>query len=117
MGTHPIFESDFDCLTVFGRGLSREEASQFLSRSARASNWGGFEESKSGNLERECIEENCTPEEFHEVYDDRALSNSMLEDYINCVAINSIGDSSDIDSLRSCIEQIGQSQKMETSTR
>jgi len=37
MGTHPIFESDFDCLTVFRMSLSRSRAARFLENSKKAS--------------------------------------------------------------------------------
>ena len=45
--------------------ISREEASKFLVRSRRANSWGE-EIRKSGNLERECIEETCDFNEFNE---------------------------------------------------
>merc|ERR1719436_1831509 len=50
--------------------IEQDQASSVLSRHARASNKRGFEEVKSGNLERECIEETCDQHELFEVYDD-----------------------------------------------
>ncbi|XP_061083154.1 vitamin K-dependent protein S isoform X2 [Conger conger] len=47
--------------------LTQSTASQFLSRRRRAN--ALFEESKKGNLERECIEEMCNKEEAREVFE------------------------------------------------
>lgn len=47
--------------------LSQDTASQFLSRHRRANSL--FEESKKGNLERECIEEVCNKEEAREIFE------------------------------------------------
>ncbi|MEQ2212817.1 hypothetical protein XENOCAPTIV_005474 [Xenoophorus captivus] len=47
--------------------LSQNTASQFLSRRRRANSL--FEESKKGNLERECIEEVCNKEEAREIFE------------------------------------------------
>ena len=44
--------------------LGRKEASEFLERKRRSSN-----EETRDDLELECIEKQCTPEEFDEVYD------------------------------------------------
>uniref|UniRef100_A0A4W5JGD5 Gla domain-containing protein n=1 Tax=Hucho hucho TaxID=62062 RepID=A0A4W5JGD5_9TELE len=49
------------------RFLSQNRASQFLSRHRRANHL--FEESKKGNLERECIEELCNKEEAREIFE------------------------------------------------
>ena len=43
------------------------QASEFLSRGKRASNRKHFEEIRPGNLERECIEEDCNKTELLEV--------------------------------------------------
>lgn len=47
--------------------LSQNKAHQFLSRHRRAN--AGFEESRKGNLERECIEEMCNKEEAREIFE------------------------------------------------
>jgi len=47
--------------------LSQSTATQFLSRQRRANSL--FEESKKGNLERECIEELCDKEEAREIFE------------------------------------------------
>uniref|UniRef100_A0A8C5GFV6 Vitamin K-dependent protein S n=1 Tax=Gouania willdenowi TaxID=441366 RepID=A0A8C5GFV6_GOUWI len=54
----------FVCLSLV---LSQNTASQFLSRHRRANSL--FEESKKGNLERECIEELCNKEEAREIFE------------------------------------------------
>ena len=63
--------------------VSKESASEFL-RVRRANS--RFEEWKAGNLERECIEETCDATEFHEVYDNMAVSGPLL--VINSSALN-----------------------------
>merc|ERR1712035_265079 len=50
--------------------IEQDQASSILSRHARAIDKRGFEEVKSGNLERECIEETCDQHELFEDYDD-----------------------------------------------
>lgn len=49
--------------------LSPSTASQFLRRHRRANSL--FEESKPGNLERECIEELCNREEAREIFENQ----------------------------------------------
>ncbi|XP_045075951.1 vitamin K-dependent protein S-like [Coregonus clupeaformis] len=49
------------------RFLTQNRASQFLSRHRRANSM--LEESKKGNLERECIEELCNKEEAREIFE------------------------------------------------
>ncbi|CBY34485.1 unnamed protein product [Oikopleura dioica] len=61
--------------------VSKETASEFL-RVRRANS--RFEEWKAGNLERECIEETCDATEFHEVYDNMAVSGPLLRKYFDC---------------------------------
>ena len=58
--------------------MKRENASQFLSRERRGNSGWGYEEMNSGDLERECIEEQCSNEEFAEVYDDPSTSDPLL---------------------------------------
>lgn len=54
---------------VFLPVLSPSTASQFLRRHRRANSL--FEESKPGNLERECIEELCNKEEAREIFENQ----------------------------------------------
>ena len=53
-----------------------------MRREGRAKNSAGFEEVKSGNLERECIEESCDEGELEEVYDDP--NHQMIPKYKQC---------------------------------
>lgn len=57
------------CVSCFFLVLSQSTASQFLSRYKRANSL--FEESKKGNLERECIEELCNKEEAREIFENQ----------------------------------------------
>lgn len=52
---------------MFSPVLSKEHASQVLVRKRRAN--AMLEETKKGNLERECIEELCNKEEAREVFE------------------------------------------------
>lgn len=52
---------------MFSTVLSKEHASQVLVRKRRANTL--LEETKKGNLERECIEELCNKEEAREVFE------------------------------------------------
>lgn len=52
---------------MFSPVLSKERASQVLVRKRRAN--AMLEETKKGNLERECIEELCNKEEAREVFE------------------------------------------------
>lgn len=56
-------------MCVFLPVLSPSTASQFLRRHRRANSL--FEESKPGNLERECIEELCNKEEAREIFENQ----------------------------------------------
>lgn len=47
--------------------MSKQHASQVLVRKRRANSM--FEETKKGNLERECIEELCNKEEAREIFE------------------------------------------------
>lgn len=50
--------------------VDKQRASSFLRRLPR-SNYGNiFEELLPGNMERECVEERCSREEAHEIYND-----------------------------------------------
>ncbi|KAK7166856.1 hypothetical protein R3I93_006589 [Phoxinus phoxinus] len=63
--------------TVF-RG--RDGAHEVLTRSKRA-NSGWFEEMKTGNLERECLEEKCSYEEAREVFEHTEATNEFWKIY------------------------------------
>jgi len=60
--------------------IKKDEANSFL-RVRRANS--RFEEFRyNGNLERECIEESCNSDEFHEVYDDHSVSEPLLVPFL-----------------------------------
>uniref|UniRef100_A0A8C4E907 Vitamin K-dependent protein S n=1 Tax=Dicentrarchus labrax TaxID=13489 RepID=A0A8C4E907_DICLA len=79
-------------------------ASQFLSRHRRANSL--FEESKKGNLERECIEELCNKEEAREIFENQSLFVAACLGS-HRVGINNQNPDSGIPSnLRSCVKEI-----------
>ena len=47
---------------------------------------------REGNFERECVEEVCSAEEFHEVYDDFFASTKKLSKFNTCVKDNPHSD-------------------------
>ena len=49
--------------------LNNQEANTFLSRKLLKNSWHHFEEVNQGNLERECLEEECSWEEAREVFE------------------------------------------------
>ncbi|MGH0148603.1 UNVERIFIED_CONTAM: hypothetical protein FKN15_048333, partial [Acipenser sinensis] len=61
--------------------LDSKTASSVLKRSRRAN--GYFEETRRGNLERECLEEICSREEAREVFEDNGKTYCMWMDSIN----------------------------------
>ncbi|XP_012589160.1 PREDICTED: transmembrane gamma-carboxyglutamic acid protein 2 [Condylura cristata] len=64
--------------------LDSPEAQSFLrshSRVRRANHWD-LELLTPGNLERECVEEQCSWEEAREVFEDNALTERFWENYI-----------------------------------
>lgn len=63
-------------LLCFSQVLSQQYASQFLLRKRRANSF--MEESKKGNLERECIEELCNREEAREIFENNPETVSIL---------------------------------------
>lgn len=63
--------------------LSPSTASQFLRRHRRANSL--FEESKPGNLERECIEELCNKEEAREIFENQPETVRTSEGTAACV--------------------------------
>uniref|UniRef100_A0A8C2XBG5 Vitamin K-dependent protein S n=1 Tax=Cyclopterus lumpus TaxID=8103 RepID=A0A8C2XBG5_CYCLU len=60
--------------------LSQSTATQFLSRQRRANSL--FEESKKGNLERECIEELCDKEEAREIFENHPETEYFYPKYV-----------------------------------
>nr|AAM88341.1 coagulation factor VII [Danio rerio] len=60
--------------------VHRDEAHEVLIRSKRA-NSGWFEELKTGNLERECLEEKCSYEEAREVFEHTEATNEFWKIY------------------------------------
>ncbi|KAA0722686.1 Coagulation factor VII [Triplophysa tibetana] len=70
--------------SVFER---RDEAHGILNRIKRA-NSGWFEELKMGNLERECLEEECSFEEAREVFEHTEATMFQIHVYMITVAVN-----------------------------
>ncbi|KAK7823346.1 hypothetical protein U0070_007688, partial [Myodes glareolus] len=60
--------------------LSKERASQVLVRKRRAN--ALLEETKKGNLERECIEELCNKEEAREVFENNPETDYFYPKYL-----------------------------------
>ncbi|TNN67286.1 Vitamin K-dependent protein S [Liparis tanakae] len=91
------------------RFLSQSTATQFLSRPRRANSL--FEESKKGNLERECIEELCDKEEAREIFENNPETEYFYPKYVACLGSHRVGISnpnSDLISsdLRTCVTEI-----------
>ncbi|XP_072477767.1 vitamin K-dependent protein S isoform X2 [Notamacropus eugenii] len=63
--------------------LSKQHASQILVRKRRANTF--MEETKKGNLERECIEELCNREEAREVFENEPETNYFYPLYLGCL--------------------------------
>ncbi|KAJ0056616.1 hypothetical protein NL108_010566, partial [Boleophthalmus pectinirostris] len=90
--------------------LSRSGASQFLSRQRRANSL--FEESKKGNLERECIEELCNKEEAREIFENQPETEYFYPKYVFCLGSHRVGinnqnsDSAIPSNLRTCVNEI-----------
>ncbi|CBY39991.1 unnamed protein product, partial [Oikopleura dioica] len=61
-----------------------QEANAFLSRSRRA--WQFWEETKDGNWERECIEEDCSQNEAFEVVDEEVRGQRLFDLVTDCKA-------------------------------
>ncbi|XP_032075163.1 vitamin K-dependent protein S [Thamnophis elegans] len=64
--------------------LSQNHASQFLVRKRRANSF--MEESKKGNMERECIEEYCNREEAREIFENNPETDYFYPRYLDCLA-------------------------------
>ncbi|XP_015276008.1 PREDICTED: vitamin K-dependent protein S [Gekko japonicus] len=92
--------------------LSQHHASEFLVRKRRSNSF--MEESKKGNLERECIEELCNKEEAREVFENNPETEYFYPRYLDCLASHRAGlfrtipvTSSDVPvDLRSCVKAI-----------
>ncbi|XP_058485378.1 vitamin K-dependent protein S [Solea solea] len=92
------------------RFLSHSSASQFLSRHRRANSM--FEESKEGNMERECIEELCNREEAREIFENDPETEYFYPKYVVCLGSHRVGinnhqsDSAIPSDLRTCVNEI-----------
>uniref|UniRef100_A0A3Q3XJN4 Vitamin K-dependent protein S n=1 Tax=Mola mola TaxID=94237 RepID=A0A3Q3XJN4_MOLML len=92
------------------RLLSQSTASQFLSRHRRANSL--FEESKKGNLERECIEEVCNKEEAREIFENQPETEYFYPKYVVCLGSHRVGiinqnaNSGIPSDLRTCVTEI-----------
>ncbi|XP_030060110.1 vitamin K-dependent protein S [Microcaecilia unicolor] len=91
--------------------LSQQYASQFLLRKRRANTL--FEETKAGNLERECIEELCNKEEAREIFENDSETEYFYPMYLACLGSHRAGISRPASltsdgpvDLRSCITVI-----------
>ncbi|XP_072321088.1 vitamin K-dependent protein S [Eucyclogobius newberryi] len=97
-------------LTETYRFLSRSSAAQFLRRHRRANSL--FEESKKGNLERECIEELCNKEEAREIFENQPETEHFYPKYVVCLGSHRVGinnqnsDSAIPSNLRTCVNEI-----------
>ncbi|XP_039215675.1 coagulation factor X-like [Crotalus tigris] len=61
--------------------LQSKVANRFLQRTKRANSL--FEEFKSGNIERECIEERCSKEEAREAFEDQEKTENFWNIYVD----------------------------------
>ncbi|XP_053162720.1 vitamin K-dependent protein S isoform X2 [Hemicordylus capensis] len=91
--------------------LSQHHASDFLVRKRRANSF--MEESKKGNLERECIEELCNKEESREIFENDPETEYFYPKYLGCLALFRTGiprtpqiTSDSPTDLRSCVRVI-----------
>uniref|UniRef100_A0A8C4UN23 Vitamin K-dependent protein S n=1 Tax=Falco tinnunculus TaxID=100819 RepID=A0A8C4UN23_FALTI len=93
--------------------LSQQYASQFLVRKRRANSF--MEESKKGNLERECIEELCNKEEAREIFENNPETEYFYPKYLSCLAsyragifrVTAVTPDSPAD-LRACVNDINE---------
>ncbi|KYO22462.1 vitamin K-dependent protein S precursor isoform A [Alligator mississippiensis] len=72
--------------------LSQQHASEYLVRKRRANSF--MEESKKGNLERECVEELCNKEEAREIFENDPETEYFYPKYIRCLTYTRLGISS-----------------------
>uniref|UniRef100_A0AAY5K9S6 Vitamin K-dependent protein S n=1 Tax=Esox lucius TaxID=8010 RepID=A0AAY5K9S6_ESOLU len=84
--------------------LTRSRASQFLNRQRRANSM--FEESKKGNLERECIEELCNKEEAREIFENNPETVTCLGSHRVGINNHDSGITNIPSDLRSCVKGI-----------
>ncbi|KAJ8003369.1 hypothetical protein DPEC_G00147620 [Dallia pectoralis] len=69
--------------------LTKSRASLFLNRQRRANSM--FEESKKGNLERECVEELCNKEEAREIFENNPETEYFYPRYVVCLGSHRVG--------------------------
>ncbi|XP_007237468.3 vitamin K-dependent protein S [Astyanax mexicanus] len=95
------------------RFLAQNKASEFLTRHRRANSM--FEESKKGNLERECIEELCNKEEAREIFENNPETEYFYPKYVVCLGSHRVGitnpnahpsDPGIPQDLRTCVQEI-----------
>ncbi|KAM8722380.1 prothrombin [Acanthopagrus schlegelii] len=105
----PLFKPAFVLLLFLLHGclaqhvfLNSHVASQVLVRSRRANQV--FEEVKSGNLERECVEELCDHEEAREVFEQTDKTESFWSKYLDCKGTKLTRTQDNINIVRQCIE-------------
>uniref|UniRef100_A0A4W2DMA5 Vitamin K-dependent protein S n=1 Tax=Bos indicus x Bos taurus TaxID=30522 RepID=A0A4W2DMA5_BOBOX len=98
----PVLEANF---------LSRQHASQVLIRRRRANTL--LEETKKGNLERECIEELCNKEEAREIFENNPETEYFYPKYLGCLGSFRAGlftaarlSTNAYPDLRSCVNAI-----------
>ncbi|XP_059576494.1 vitamin K-dependent protein S isoform X1 [Alligator mississippiensis] len=91
--------------------LSQQHASEYLVRKRRANSF--MEESKKGNLERECVEELCNKEEAREIFENDPETEYFYPKYIRCLTYTRLGISSvsvmspdSSSDLRTCVTEI-----------
>ncbi|XP_068612481.1 prothrombin [Brachionichthys hirsutus] len=81
--------------------LSNHLASQVLVRNPRANLM--FEEWKTGNLERECIEEICDHEEAREVFEQEDKTEGFWVKYVDCKGDELKRTQQGIENVRQCV--------------
>ncbi|KAL4636270.1 vitamin K-dependent protein S-like [Arapaima gigas] len=92
------------------RFLQPNTALQFLSRRRRANSL--LEETKKGNLERECIEELCNKEEAREIFENQPETDYFYPKYVVCLGSHRVGIDSPLpeagtsSDLRTCVKEI-----------
>nr|XP_008536477.1 PREDICTED: vitamin K-dependent protein S [Equus przewalskii] len=98
----PVSEANF---------LSKQHASQVLVRKRRANSI--LEETKKGNLERECIEELCNKEEAREIFENIPETEYFYPKYLGCLGSFRAGlftaarqSTNAYPDLRSCVNAI-----------
>ncbi|XP_041095795.1 prothrombin-like [Polyodon spathula] len=87
------------CENVF---LDSKTALSVLKRSRRAN--GYFEETRRGNLERECLEEVCSHEEAREVFEDKGVTDEFWGRYLACQGNHGNRDQKNLPLLRTCLD-------------